>query len=259
MLHTQTFSYADLPVIAVLVLLEGLLSADNALVMAILVKHLPEKDRQKALVYGLGGALVFRGIAILAAAWIISFWWLQLIGAFYLIWITVKHFWIKVTENRDPEAPAKSLAGASFWKTVFLVEVTDIAFAIDSVLVAVSYVKSQDKVWVVYAGAIIGVVLLRFAAGGFTKLLDKYPYLEHMAYALVGWAGIKLLALSLHNYETIAEKDRLPLKLPVHVPEMSPLVFWGGMGVIMAIGVFEAVRHKNKESGPTVSPDHADD
>ena len=259
MFHPQTFSYGDLPVIGVLILLEGLLSADNALVLAILVKHLPEKDRQKALVYGLGGALVFRAIAILTAAWIISFWWLQLIGAFYLLWITLKHFWSHAAESRDPESSAKRIAGQSFWKTVFLVEVTDIAFAIDSVLVAVSYVKSQEKLWVVYTGAIIGVVLLRFAAGWFTGLLDRYPYLEHMAYALVGWAGVKLLALSLHNYETISKKERLPVKLPVHVPEMKPELFWGGMAVIMAAGTIQAIRHKNRVSGPTVLPDHAED
>lgn len=249
MLSPQSFEFTDLPFIGILILLEGLLSADNALVLAIMVKHLKGKDRQKALVYGLVGAFVFRAVAILSASWLISFWWLQTIGAFYLIFITVKHFWAQRGASDLNGGTGPKPSTASFWKTVFLVEVTDIAFAVDSVLVAVSYVSGPDKVWVVYAGAIVGVVLLRFAAGWFTKILDKFPALEHMAYALVGWAGVKLFVMSLHNFEITAEKNRLPVRLQFHVPEMSPVLFWSVMAAIIAGGTWIAVRNRRDDPG----------
>ncbi|HZH98751.1 MAG TPA: hypothetical protein VEX38_07245, partial [Fimbriimonadaceae bacterium] len=88
----QTFQIGDLSAVLFLVLLEGLLSADNALVLAILVRHLPRDEQKKALLYGLAGAFVFRLIAILFAAVVLKQWWLQAIGAAYLLFLPIKHF-----------------------------------------------------------------------------------------------------------------------------------------------------------------------
>ncbi len=235
--RNQLFEVTDIPVIGVLILLEGLLSADNALVLAIMVKHLPEKLRQRALLYGLGGAFVFRAAAILAAAWIMQLWWLQMIGAMYLVFITVKHFLSGKSKHGHEAEIAHKAKQMGFWQTVILVELTDIAFAIDSVLAAVSLAKSnpnvefERKLWVVYTGAIIGVVLLRFAATVFLRLLDRYPRLEHMAYLLVGWAGVKLLVFSGHNWSISTESS-------IHIPEMNPIVFWSVLVLILVVGSF---------------------
>src|SRR3954452_1196144 len=78
--------------IGTLVILEGLLSADNALVLAVMVKHLPEKQRKKALFYGLLGAYVFRFIAIGVGVFLIKLWWIKVLGAAYLAWLAIKYF-----------------------------------------------------------------------------------------------------------------------------------------------------------------------
>lgn len=227
----QTFSPADLPVIAVLVLLEGLLSADNALVLALMVRHLPQRLQRKALLYGLGGAFVFRLVAILLATWIIRLWWLQAIGAVYLMYLLVKHVWV-ARNAAGQDRQVKS--GGGFWQTVALVELTDIAFAIDSVVAAVAMVKQPDKLWVIYLGAVMGIVLLRFAATFFIRLLEKMPALEHMAYALVGWVGVKLAFMSGHNYVVSYNKDnQTPLPWTVH--ELSHELFWTVMAGIIAV------------------------
>ncbi|MCG9893984.1 MAG: hypothetical protein MH204_00730, partial [Fimbriimonadaceae bacterium] len=122
----QTFSSSDVGTILFLILLEGLLSADNALVLAIMVRHLPHEQQRKALLYGLGGAFVFRLIAILLASYIIRLWFLQLAGALYLLFVTLKHF---IGVAGGPKK-SKELAGAAFWPTVVAVELTDIAFAV---------------------------------------------------------------------------------------------------------------------------------
>jgi len=239
-LGSFTFEFSDIGQIALLVVLEALLSADNALVLAVIVRHLPREQQRKALFYGLAGAFVLRICAIFLASIILNFWWLQLLGAAYLIFLPVKHF---VKHSQGGEVKGK--AGASFWMTVVYAELTDIVFAIDSVLVAVAVVdvvRHPDKIWVVYAGAIVGVVLLRFAAGYCLRLLEKYPVLDHIAYVLVGWAGVKMLFISGHTFQLWYDKRNPQNPLPFAVPELHPVVFWGGMALIVGGGLFLALR-----------------
>lgn len=230
----QTFQLTDLGVVFFLIILEGLLSADNVLVLAVLVRYLPKEQQRKALLYGLAGAFVFRLAAILLASTIISLWWLQAIGAFYLVWLPIKHF-VRHSQGKEVE-PIK----AGFWRTVFVVEVTDVAFAIDSVLAAVAMVPNKEKIWVVYLGAIMGVVILRFAAGFFIRILDKMPHLEHVAYLLVGWVGVKLAMMAAHNYCVTQQKAGVPMNW--HVSEMPQPIFWGVLLTIALVGSIWSIR-----------------
>lgn len=235
----QTFAFGDIGKIFLLVGLEILLSADNAIVMAILVRHLPPDQQKRALFYGLAGAFVFRALAIVAATWLIGLWWVQLAGALYLIYLAGKHFFDHHSSERAI-APKK----AGFWLTVLYVELTDLAFAIDSVLVAVATEPHPSKVWVVYTGAMVGVIALRWAARAFLVLLKRYPVLEHVAYLLVGWAGVKLLFLGGHTMEEWLG-SRWPKGL--NIGEMTPLVFWIGVGIICAWGLLRCL-----QTGPNV-------
>jgi len=198
-------------IVLTLVVLEGLLSADNALVLAILVKHLPRDQRKKALRYGIWGAFVFRGIAILLAKELRRFWPFRLLGGLYLIYVSVSHF---LTRKKTDEPELLEVSKKGFWGTVVAVELTDIAFSVDSILAAVAM---SDKVWVVYLGGVLGIVTMRFVAGGFLRLLDLFPRLETAAYLLVAWIGAKL---SLETFD-------------IHFPSW---LFWGVMFVLFASG-----------------------
>ncbi len=235
----QSFQTSDIASVVALVLLEGLLSADNAVVLAIMVRHLPKGQQQKALLYGLVGAFAFRLIAILLASFVLRLWWLQAAGAAYLLFLPFKHF-LKRQNPKDVKP-----AGLSFWRTVFAVEITDMAFAVDSVLAGVTFVGNRhDKVWVVYVGAVIGIVLLRFAAASFIKVIDRYPILDHVAYVLVGWVGVKLAFLATHNYDVnvgIANFD---------AREMPHIVFWSVLAAIVGIGTWLAIRNANPPRTP---------
>jgi YkoY family integral membrane protein len=240
----QTFALTDAGTIAFLVVLEALLSADNALVLAILVRHLPVGDQKKALMIGLGGAFVLRTLAIVLAAYIINFWWLQLIGALYLLYLPVKHF-IQVARNQEHQS-GKPMG---FWMTVVYLNLVDTAFALDSVIVAVAVVDTiahPDKLWVVVAGAVIGIILLRMAASFFIRLLERFPLLDHVAYLLVGWAGVKLCFISGHSFVDWFDKRHPSAALPFSIPEMPSWVFWLGMGIIAIGGSTLAVRKQHK-------------
>ena len=77
--------------LVILSLLEGILAADNALVLGVMVKHLSLEERKKALLYGLAGAFVFRGLSLFAISMLIEWWQLQAMGAFYLILLSLYH------------------------------------------------------------------------------------------------------------------------------------------------------------------------
>jgi predicted tellurium resistance membrane protein TerC len=265
----QQFEWGDLVVVGMLVLLEGVLSIDNALVLGLLAKRLPLEQRPKALSYGLIGAFVFRVLAIGTASFLLRWTFVKLLGGGYLIFIAVKHLFFEgqeeegqklvldrhghpvlvdeetgrsltteqeaieirervpigvslLDEDDAPEAspnggrtdspdaagkwPTAVPAGGwrsggrprsrpSFWGTVAVIELTDVAFAVDSILAAMALAGSrQEKLWVVITGGVLGVVLMRFAAALFVRLLDRFPRFEVSAYLLVIVIGLKLVA-----------------------------------------------------------------
>jgi YkoY family integral membrane protein len=168
-----------------------------------------------------------------------NLWPVCAVGSLYLLGLALRHFLQKnQTEGDENEAnAAKKKVG--FWHTVVLVELTDIVFAVDSILVAVALVNNPSKIWIVYTGGFLGIILLRLAASFFIALIKKYPTLDHMAYGLVGWAGVKLASTTVdifYRSRGMAEEN-----LP-HL--LKPPVFWIVFALIVAGGVFYAVRHK---------------
>jgi YkoY family integral membrane protein len=188
---------ADLITIGLLVALEGLLSADNAMVLAVLVLGLPKREQKQALRYGIIGAFVFRVLAILLAAYLIQINIVMLIGALYLFWLPYHHFQghADAEQRRKPRAAKPWLGLSPFWGTVAKVELTDIVFAIDSILVAVAM---SNKLWVIITGGILGVVAMRLVIGQLLVLVNRYPPLVDGAFVIIGWVGFKLLMEFLH-------------------------------------------------------------
>ena len=183
---------SDLATIALLVVLEGLLSADNALVLAILVLGLPREQQARALRYGIAGAFFFRSVAVLLAAYLIRVPWVALGGGLYLMYLAYAHFARpSEADGQRKTAPAKPAFGLSaFWATVVRVELIDIVFSIDSILVAVAL---SPKVWVIITGGILGIIAMRFVAGQFIALVRRYPAIVDGAFVIIGWIGLKLL------------------------------------------------------------------
>lgn len=176
-----------------LVIMEGLLSADNALVLAVLVKHLPEKQRKKALMYGMFGAYFFRFLFIGIGVYLVKFAFIKILGAIYLGWICVSHF---IKKAQDDEAKEMNKGGilvrmfGMFWATVFTVEMMDIAFSADSILAAFAI---SDQVWVLLVGGMLGILMMRTIAGVFLALIERIPELENTAFILIGIIAIKMM------------------------------------------------------------------
>jgi YkoY family integral membrane protein len=194
---------ADFITIGLLILLEGLLSADNALVLAILVLGLPKNQQRKALRYGIFGAFAFRIAATLFAVYMIHFNWVKLLGALYLLYLPYKHFTQQggAAERQTPK-PAKAWPFLSaFWTTVVKVELTDIVFAIDSILVAVAM---SNKTWVIISGGVLGIIAMRLLIGQLLVVVQRYPAIVDGAFVIIAWVGIKLLVEYAHGMHWIA-------------------------------------------------------
>src|SRR5687768_13971004 len=188
---------SDLVTVGLLVALEGLLSADNAMVLAVLVLGLPKSEQRKALRYGIVGAFAFRVIAILFAVWLKDIQFVMLIGAAYLLWLPYNHFTghEDAASRRRPKAATSWLGMSPFWGTVAKVELTDIVFAVDSILVAVAM---SNKTWVIITGGILGIIAMRLVIGQLLVIVRRYPALVDGAFVIIAWVGIKLLIEYLH-------------------------------------------------------------
>jgi YkoY family integral membrane protein len=188
----------DFVTIALLVVLEGLLSADNALVMAIMVLGLPKRQHRKALQYGLIGGFALRIAATLLAVYLIRIAWVKLLGGLYLLYLTWEHFTqAGGAEARRTPPKAKPAFGLSaLWATIVKVELVNLAFSVDSILVAVAM---SPKPWVVITGGILGIVALRLVVGQLLVIIQRYPALVDGAFIIIAWVGVKLIAEYFHT------------------------------------------------------------
>jgi len=188
----------DLVIVGLLVVIEGLLSADNALVMAILVLGLPKREHKQALRYGLVGGFIFRIAATLLAVYLIKVAWVKLLGGLYLLYLTYSHFWghEEGTDRRQAPKAKPWLGMSAFWATVVRVELINLAFSIDSILVAVGM---STKTWVVVTGGILGIIAMRLVVGQLLVLVQRYPALVDGAFVIIAWVGGKLCLDFLHD------------------------------------------------------------
>ncbi|SET75784.1 integral membrane protein, YkoY family [Oceanobacillus limi] len=244
-------------VLVILVGLEGLLAADNALVLAIMVRHLPEEQRKRALFYGLAGAFILRFGSLFVISFLVDVWQVQALGAAYLLFIAFKNLYDrfkKKTDVEEAEEGAEPKKGSGFWMTVLKVEFADLAFAVDSILAAVALavalpptglgtIGSLDtgQFAVIFAGGMIGLIIMRFAANIFVGLLHKRPSLEVAAFAIVGWVGVKLAVIVLAHPDI----HWIPHEFPHSTP--WKIIFYAVLVAIAVIGWFASGKNKEEE------------
>lgn len=322
----QTLEWLDLLTVGLLIILEGVLSIDNALVLGLLAKRLPKSQQKRALTYGLVGAFVFRAIAILMASYLLQWKVVKLIGGGYLAYVALKYFlyemWSAESEHIaldkhghpilvddetgeevdtqkfegeieartavpvDMIAPlqngdqngngngngtaigspgglaradsadmarvgsgnyAKKIRYAKFWPTVLVIELTDIAFAVDSILAALALISTKQpedggfnpKLWVVFLGGILGVILMRIAAVVFIRMLERFPRFELSAYLLVLVIAVKLVVDWYFN-SGVEHDPRFDFHA---VGSAAFMTFWVAMALSFLVGFLPAKNH----------------
>jgi YkoY family integral membrane protein len=183
-----------------IMILEIVLSIDNAAVLAAMVKELPKEQQKKALTYGIAGAYVFRGLALLFASILIKLVWLKVAGGLYLMYLAYKALSSKVEEGGESKMSIKIPFLSALWSTIVAIEMMDLVFSIDNVFAAVAF---TPNLWLICGGVFIGILAMRFATTKFVKVLEKNPILEKVAYWVIGALGLKLVSSYwLHDLNT---------------------------------------------------------
>mgnify|MGYP002777268420 CR=1 FL=1 len=203
-------------ILLALIALETILSADNAVALAVIAQDMPDPIQQRyALNWGLLIAFLLRIGLLLLASWIIQFWQFELAGALYLLWLVGRHFWGRLftPTTKDEES---SRSPTTLWKMIPLIALTDLAFSIDSVTTAVAL---SNQIGLILTGCLIGIVMLRVMAGVFVQLLATFTYLQDAAYLTVLGVGLRLLLKALLP-------DYLPPDWTVLIM-MASLFVWG--------------------------------
>ena len=178
-------------ILLILVVLEAVLSADNAIALAAIAQNLPDpKLQRQALNIGLLGAYILRISLILAATWIVKFWQFEFIGACYLLWLVFDYFTSSKEETENKTSTDKAINFSSLWQIVPTIAMTDLAFSLDSVTTAIAV---AEDTWLIITGGTIGVITLRFLAGIFIRWLQEYTHLEDAGFITVGFVGLRLL------------------------------------------------------------------
>jgi len=247
------FQWGDVPLIAwytgVLVFLEGLLSADNALVLAVMVRHLPRDQQRRVLFYGIWGAVIFRIVALSLSSILLKIWYCKVVGGIYLLYLAGVHFLWHGDELPSTPVAAGEVSGPDerrlrrgFWGTVTSITFADIAFSIDSILTAVATAESfpkrfgdNGKLFIVFVGGVLGIITIRFVVRYFLILLDRFPGLAEGAYYLVAWIGLKLMISGFHSGHYLG----------FHIPEW---LFWSVMLLIAVVSVLVKPRANASEA-----------
>lgn len=183
-----------------IMILEIVLSIDNAAVLAAMVKELPKNQQKKALTYGIAGAYVFRGLALLFASVLIKLVWLKVAGGLYLMYLAYKALSSKVETEGSSKMTIKIPFLSALWSTIVAIEMMDLVFSIDNVFAAVAF---TPNLWLICGGVFVGILAMRFATTKFVKVLEKNPILEKVAYWVIGALGLKLVSSYwLHDLNT---------------------------------------------------------
>ncbi|MGB3311988.1 MAG: DUF475 domain-containing protein [Nodosilinea sp.] len=184
---SANFGVDTLLLLPVLIALEAVLSADNAIALAAIAQGLESEAMQRrALNFGLLIAFILRVGLILTAGWVLQFWQFEVMGAAYLLWLVFKHF----TAETDAEAQHHGPRFATVLQAIPVIAFTDLAFSLDSVTTALALSKDIS---VILLGGTIGIITLRFMAGLFIRWLEEFEHLEDAGFITVAFVGIRLL------------------------------------------------------------------
>ncbi|MEH7116123.1 hypothetical protein V7128_01690 [Neobacillus vireti] len=244
-----------LGVVLTLVIMEGLLSADNALVLAIMASKIKdEKKRKKALYYGMVGAIAFRAFFILIGVWLTKLWWIKVLGALYLAKLAYDHFAGKDESDEDEDGMIdkyqetflhKLLAKfgfklTTFWSVVISIELMDLTFSADSILAALAI---SDKFLVLLIGGVLGIAMMRGVAGVFMKLIERVPEMEHTAFILIGIIALKMFLSTIHEFAAM-------FGMHMHEIHIGNALFFGIL--VVTFGLTFVVHYVRKGKTATV-------
>jgi len=179
MLFTSQFWFD----VSKIIIIDLLLSGDNAVVIALACRNLPEAQRRKGIMYGVSGAIGLRVVLTFFAVGLLSLPYLKLVGALLLLWIGIKL--ILPEEGVHGENSIK--AEAHLWGAIKTIIVADFVMSLDNVLGVAAVAK--DNVWLLVFGLLVSIPMIAWSSQLVLKLIDRYPLIIYAGGALLGYVA----------------------------------------------------------------------
>lgn len=158
-----------------------ILSGDNAVVIALAARSLPEHQQKKAILFGSGAAVVLRiGLTVIAAK-LLALSYLQIIGGLLLLWIGTQLL------GGDEEEEGEGGEKAGLWVAIRTILIADLVMSLDNVIAVAAAAKGSMTLLIL--GLAISIPLVIFGSKLMIKLMDRFPVIVTLGAALIGWVG----------------------------------------------------------------------
>jgi YjbE family integral membrane protein len=181
-LFEATFWLSVLQIIAIDILLGG----DNAIVIALACRKLPEKQRKQGILWGVAGAVGLRIVLIFFALQLLALPFLKVIGAALLVWIGVK---LLLPESDDKHGNVEG--STNLWAAIKTIIVADAVMSLDNVIAVAG--AAHGNILLVVFGILISIPIIVWGSQLVLKLMDRYPVVITIGGALLGWIAGEML------------------------------------------------------------------
>ncbi|MDX2268565.1 MAG: TerC family protein [Bryobacter sp.] len=179
------FSLQFLAQVFTIIISDIILAGDNAVVIAMAVRSLPEKERRLGTLLGAGVAVGLRIVLTFFAAQLMNLSYVKLVGGALILWIAVK-----VLLDAAPEAHEEKQAGG-LWHAIWIILVADITMSLDNVLAVAG--ASHGNIWLLLFGLGLSIPLVVFASGILSSLMDRYPIIAYLGSMVLGRVGAEMI------------------------------------------------------------------
>ncbi len=206
-----------------IILIDLILSGDNAIVIALAVRTLPPKKQRLGIIVGAGSAAVLRILFTFIATHLMQVPYLKLVGGLLILWIAVK----LLSENEDPNPKQRQAHG--LFHAVWIIMVADVTMSLDNVLAVAG--ASKGSLLLLWFGLGLSIPLVMFASGVLSKLMGQFPIIVLIGSAVLGKVGADMVAGDPVLYKHISS-----------IPHIHSFVEILGIGFILLIAAWHKYR-----------------
>ncbi len=184
-LQTLTLDWDFFSGLMTVIIVNIILSGDNAVVIAMAVRSLPRQQRQKGIIIGAAGAVLLRIVFTLFVARMLDVPCLKLIGGSIIVWLAVKLF-TDVTSEEDPDNEAGTI-----WQALKIIVVADVTMSLDNVLGVAAAARGSS--FLLIFGLVTSIPIMVFASNLLSMMMDKYPVILYFGSAVLGKVGGEMI------------------------------------------------------------------
>jgi len=184
-----------------IILIDLLLAGDNALVIAMVVRSLPRRQRRICTAWGAAAAVVLRVALTAVAARLLSIEYVQVAGGVFIIWVALK----VLVDASDP--PDAAPAPKRFWQAVWYIVVADLTMSTDNILAIAG--ASRGHIGLIVFGLCVSIPFVVFSSNLLADLMDRYPLTIYLGAAILGKVGGEMILTDPFMVRTVHPSDTL--------------------------------------------------